>query len=160
MTKYLYMINWALTCIDKLLKVISERNYLQNYVSRMFYNSCNISILYQTLHRLKDAFFLLFFFYSIYNSKTSPSKIVYAKIFAILGTVVQFYHFFINFFLSLSLVFLSFPSLFSLLSHFSCHTISPKFLPLSLSLFFLSSHWFTLLLLTDGSWWWWIVDRG
>ena len=61
MTKYLYMINWALTCIDKLLKVISERNYLQNYVSRMFYNSCNISILYQTLHRLKDGFFFLAF---------------------------------------------------------------------------------------------------
>ena len=156
MTKYLYMINWALTCIDKLLKVISERNYLQNYVSRMFYNSCNISILYQTLHRLKDAFF----FYSIYNSKTSPSKIVYAKIFAILGTVVQFYHFFINFFLSLSLVFLSFPSLFSLLSHFSSVTPSHPSFSLSLSLFFLSSHWFTLLLLTDGSWWWWIVDRG
>ena len=79
-----------------------------------------------------------FFFYSIYNSKTSPSKIVYAKNFAILGTVVQFYHFFINFFLSLSLVFLSFPSLFSLLSSLSllfCHTISPKFLPISLSFF-------------------------
>ena len=81
---------------------------------------------------------MLFFFNSIYNSKTSPSKIVYAKIFAILGTVVQFYHFFINFFLSLSLLCFSpslVSSLFSLTSLLSHHLtqVSPP-----LSLFFSS----------------------
>ena len=158
MTKYLYMINQALTCIDKLLKVISERNYLQNYVSRMFYNSCNISILYQTLHRLKVAFF--FFFIAFITQKLLHQKSYMPKFLQYWALQYNSIIFLlISFSLSLSCVSLLPQSLLSSLSLLFCHTISPKFLPLSLSFFPLfslvhspSSHRWIMVVVDRGSW--------